>query len=200
MWLVGSTRSSWAPGFTMTCSNIYPCRSLYWSLANLYIIRRFEAAYSNITSVQSKISDLQLQLYCGLGEWRQVAYLNMCDLSQQWSSTWREYNTSGVRACRRPSASGGSCAATTYLINFQYRRVCGRVIGYQFGSPDAFSPQEITNETHVDGIIITCGSPREHVWTYTAGVTESSDTYGQAKCPCSSYPGRAAPSFVGGNY
>ena len=32
----------------------------------------------------------------------------------------------------------GTCAAHKYTIGRQYSRVCGRVIGYQVASPDAF--------------------------------------------------------------
>ena len=75
---------------------------------------------------------------CGPGPWFNIAHLNMSDPSQQCPSAWREYNSNGVRACRRPTSSG-SCPATFYSTSRQYNRVCGRAIGYQFGSPDAFS-------------------------------------------------------------
>ena len=78
------------------------------------------------------------QSHCGAGLWWRVAYLDMTDPSQQCPSAWREYNTSGVRACGRPINSTGSCAAVFYFTNRQYSRVCGRIIGYQFASPDAF--------------------------------------------------------------
>ena len=169
-----------------------------------------ESTNTNITSLhtqlinlqmqlQAQVSDLQVQIYCGPGEWRQVAHLNMSDPTQQCPSAWREYNTSGVRACGRPS-SGGSCAATTYPTSFQYRRVCGRVVGYQYASPDAFYRSGNINQQYTDGISITHGSPREHVWTYAAGVTESSSDHSLANCPCSSNPGGGPPSFVGNNY
>ena len=71
---------------------------------------------------------------------------------------------------------------TTYGI--QYQQVCGRVRGYQYRSPDAFSvscPHPCTiDNVYVDGISITHGSPREHIWTYAAGITE---TYAGV-CPC----------------
>ena len=172
-----------------------------------HITEELTGAYNNITSVQAQVialrtyvitesSDLQLQLYCGPGEWHQVAYLNMRDPTQQCPSAWREYNTGGVRACGRPS---GNSAATTYSIDFQYRRVCGRVVGYQFGSPDGFLSGNIS-QVYVDGISITRGSPREHVWTYAAGLTETASINGMSNCPCSTSPGSGPPSFVGINY
>ena len=177
-----------------------------------YITEEFTAAYSNITSLQSQVislmthvktqgSNLQLQVYCGPGEWRQVAYLNMSDSTQQCPSAWREYNTDGVRACGRPNASEGSIAAETYSVMFQYRRVCGRVVGYQYGSPDGFLLDiENINQVYVDGISITHGSPREHIWTYAGGLTETASINDVSNCPCSTSPGSIAPSFVGVNY
>ena len=54
----------------------------------------------------------EIQLHCGTGFWWQMAYLDMTDPSQQCPSAWREYNTSGVRACGRQPNSTGSCSAT----------------------------------------------------------------------------------------
>jgi hypothetical protein len=68
-----------------------------------------------------------------------------------------------------------------------YSRVCGRIIGYQVNTPDAFhpicsGPRDISNH-YVDGISLTHGSnPRKHnIWTFAAGNNEYGDKYG---CPC----------------
>ena len=66
---------------------------------------------------------------CGGGLWYQVAYLNMTDPSLRCPSAWREYNTSGVRACGRPHSTRG-CHATFHNANRPYSRVRGRVIGF----------------------------------------------------------------------
>ena len=154
---------------------------------------------SDIHSAQSQVSDLQLQLHCGPGEWRRVAYLNMSDPTQQCPSAWREYNTGGVRACGRPDSTEGSCAATTHSVNLQFSRVCGRALAYQFGSTDAFNLGTI-DQAYVDGISITHGSPRVHIWTYAAGATESGNSIIADNCPCSSNGGISAPSYVEDNY
>ena len=184
-------------------------------MTKAHIAAELGLTYSNITSVHSQVLDLrsqvtnlrtqftglQLQLYCGPGEWRRVAYLNMRDPTQQCPSAWREYNTGGVRACGRPRTSGASCPTTTYSINFQYRKVCGRVVGYQYGSPDGFhSGSANINQQYVDGVSITHGSPRDHVWTYAAGATESVRVNRYSNCPCSGSSGSTSPSFVGNNY
>ena len=126
----------------------------------------------------------------------------MTEPSLECPSTWREYNTSGgVRACGRPDTDGGSCPSTSYNISHQYSRVCGRVIGYQFGSPDAFT-RVSRNGIDVDGINIIYGTSTNHIWGYVAGVSEAKNyIHPYNKCPCNSFrtQGRPPP-FIGDNY
>ena len=123
----------------------------------------------------------------------------MTDPSQQCPPAWREYNTSGVRACGRPDFSAGSCLAVCYFTGRQYSRVCGRVVGYQVASPDAFRGFS-RNHIDLDGINITHGEQRHHIWSYVAGVTERSSRHGGSNCPCSTVPGNEPPIFIGGSY
>ena len=85
-----------------------------------------------------------------------------------------------------------SCASATYLINFQYNRVCGRVVGYQYGSPDGFLTGNV-NQRYVGGVSITHGSPRQHVWTFAAASSENGTVRPRENCPCSRHPGTTAP-------
>ena len=173
-------------------------------------IEQRAAAHQNITSVvQTLLSEYVcehidtrcLDMNCGPGEWRQVAYLNMSDPSQQCPSAWREYNTSEVRACGRPATSVGSCAGVSYSNNNeQYSRVCGRAIGYQFGGTDAFAFAADSLESYyVYGVSFTHGSPRTHIWTLAADITQNSGGHAWGNCPCAITPGPATPSFVGSN-
>jgi hypothetical protein len=83
--------------------------------------------------------------------------------------------------------------------------VCGRAIGYQYGSTDAFSylVVDTIDSYYVYGISVTHGLPRNHIWTFAAGLTEGHTTYQGPNCPCSN-PGHPSnvlpPSFVGNNY
>ena len=104
----------------------------------------------------------------------------MSDPSQQCPSAWREYNDDGVRACGRPENSQGSCAPVQYIIHQQYSRVCGRIIGYQFASPDAFR-----SRINLDGINIAHGADNYHIWSYVAGINQNTSSQSMAKCPCS---------------
>ena len=144
---------------------------------------------------------------CGEGLWYRVVYLNMTDPTQQCPSAWRLYNTSGVRACGRPATSGPSCPATFHSTGRQYDKVCGRIIGYQVASSDAFeisliNPQPSSlDDIYLDGVSITHGNPRSHIWTLAAGVTEGSysDRPGP-DCPCSREQAVQAPNYLRNNY
>ena len=66
--------------------------------------------------------------------------------------------------------------------------MCGRIKAYQFGGTDAFSNYHNKISTtidgaYVDGISVTHSSPRQHIWTFAAGVSEYSSTY-SGVCPC----------------
>ena len=158
---------------------------------------------SNISDVLNE-HNVHVALECGDGPWYQVAYLNMTDPSQLCPSAWREYNTSGVRACGRPVSSGENCSATLYTTKQQYSRVCGRVIGYQVGSPDGFLQFHFLdglNRGYMDGVSITHGDPRHHIWSYAAGATENRTDFTGSNCPCSLAQGTELRiSAVGSNY
>ena len=148
----------------------------------------------NITSTLG----LQPPHQCGVGEWIRVAYLNMKDPLQTCPSAWRENTTNGVRVCGRPLTSNDMCHGTFYSAGGRtFTKVCGRVIGYQSGRPDAFSGSTSINSAYVEGVSVTYGSPRSHIWTYAADYSETSSSNA---CPCDSGSSNNPPSFVGSNY
>ena len=165
----------------------------------------------NMSKIRTKLDNfistvnenLQIQSYCGPGQWQRVAYLNMSDPTEQCPTAWELYNTSAVRACGRPQSDALSneqnCPATAYSTNYQYSRVCGRVIGYQVGTPDAFS--SVQNTFELDGIVISHGTQHNYLWSYVAGWTESQSSryYTSSRCPCIRR-GRQPPQYVGDNY
>ena len=54
--------------------------------------------------------------------------------------------------------------------------MCGRVVGYQYASPDAVVSLQSHNDInsyYVDGVSITRGSPLQHVRTLMAGLVEA---------------------------
>jgi len=138
------------------------------------------------------------------GGWTRVANLNMSNPSEQCPGDWilQTYSSELRRLCGRNSSSGGCVSATYNTYDINYSQVCGRVIGYQYASTDAFGQHEAGNETiegpYMDGVSLTHGPPgaRQHIWSFTSGVQETNHT--TFNCPCAA--GRAAPSYVGSDY
>ena len=147
--------------------------------------------------IKSNLASLHIQSHCGAGQWHRIVFLNMSDPSQQCPSAWREYNTNGVRACRRPFSYTQNCSTTTYSTGRQYSRVCGRTIGYQLGSPDAFQ-RFGRNDIDLDGITITHGLQRNHIWSYVAGLNENNNSMSEGKCPCAG--GSQPPLYISNHY
>ena len=160
-------------------------------------------------NIKNNITDILQLIYnvpnCGNGPWLRVAYFDMSDPSQQCPSAWMEVTYNGIKTCGRPNSTTGSCPSTLYPVSHQYSKVCGRLIGYQFGSTDAFSIDDLENskrttidEPYVDGISITNGMPRTHIWTFAAGASENGSCI-SLNCPCSN-GNHLQPSYVGSNY
>ena len=145
---------------------------------------------------------------CGVGDWRSIAFFNMSDRSYRCPSPWREINANGVRACGRPYTSNwyGSCLSASLSLpspRQMYKKVCGRVIGYEYGSTDAFLNRWNNQNLNVCGVSITHGIPRSHIWTLAAGLTEGAYFDKSVNCPCAHPTQRmnsAVPSLVGNNY
>ena len=146
----------------------------------------------------------EMEQVCGSSGWMRVAYLNMTDPSEECPRGFRLYNQNGVRACGRPASSPGGCQSSVQFPTYgvPYSEVCGRVTGYQYFSTDAFaSPNVGINSSYVDGVSLTHGSPRRHIWTLAAGLHENILTRGGIyTCPCSPGSVQVPPAFVGNDY
>ena len=154
-----------------------------------------------------------MTLSCGniTGGWMRVAELNMTDTSQQCPSgglVERVYND--IRQCR--ISAGVDCSSTNYsTARTAYSNICGRITAYQVGSTNAFrrrSPSHSAsiNFNYVDGISLTRGIPREHIWTFASALDKSGNFTPSltSYCPCqnvsSGDPNGIVPSFVGEDY
>ena len=136
---------------------------------------------------------------CGSGGgWTRLAYLDMTDATQNCPPEFHYYIGSGVRTCGKQSVSGSSCESKLFSSNgISYTQVCGKAVGYQFGTPDGVNPHlNDINLVYMDGVSITRGSPRQHIWSLMVGV-HAHKQYGD-NCPCAG--GTPLPAFVGNNY
>ena len=110
--------------------------------------------------------------------WKRVAFLNMKDPDQTCPKSLRLYEDGSVRACGRRETDSGTCDSVWFSTGgYVYDEVCGRVKGYQFASPDTSAgphnpqaPEEDINGPYLDGVSITHGTPRQHIWSLFAGV------------------------------
>lgn len=111
--------------------------------------------------------------------------------------------------CGRGQSSPGCSSVHYSTFGVPYRVVCGRVIGYQFSTPNAFFAHHYdsalsVNEAYLDGVSITYGSsPRQHIWSFAAGISSSTTSLMTAHsvCTCeSSDLSILVPSFVEQNY
>ncbi len=145
---------------------------------------------------------------CGSSRWTRVAYLNMSEASTTCPSSLSLHSTP-IRGCGRRSGPG-VCDSVLYPVQHAYSRVCGRIIAYQKGTPDAFAEYFNTfgantiDQVYVDGISLTHGpaGSRSHLWTFAAALNQHS-TITVAICSCTrdseNWP-HQLPSFVGNNY
>ena len=137
------------------------------------------------------------------GGWMRIAYLNMSDSTEECPPGFRLYNQNGIRACGRPELSpANSCQSVKFsTYGISYSQVCGRVIGYQYGHPDSLFPGRNINEAYVDGVSLTHGNPRKHIWTFMAALQENYFYQnGVHECPCAPNSPVTVPSFIGNNY
>ena len=146
-------------------------------------------------------------VYCDMGNlcnttggWTRMGYFDMADATTSCPSGFRQYTKGSIRACGRPGNSA-SCVSQQIPPNvLSYSEICGRVVGYQYATTDAFRGGGGINSYYVEGVSITYGSPRTHVWTLAAGSRENHNDGGGYSCPCNTGSTQNPPSFVGSNY
>ena len=174
------------------------CRNIsQWKPSGVYWIEGIDGSASQQYCDMSRTC-------CGrTGGWMRVANLDMKVRKQQCPSGFRLV-TSPRHSCGRHSPG---CVSTTFPVHgVEYSRVCGKIIGYQDSTPDAFASyvgrQTTLEGPYIDGVSLTHGSsPRKHIWTFAAAADESRSNH--LVCPCTrsdhTYTGRVPP-FIGHDY
>ena len=132
-----------------------------------------------------------------------AAYIDVTNENNTCPEGFNVTVVNSTRMCTRSHTDGGCSSFTFPTFGVPYTKVCGRARGYQYRSPDGFRkfiPFE--GYPNVEGLIITHGTPRNHIWSFAAGLSKDFNYYNYAlNCPCSSpYPGQPAPSAVGEDY
>jgi hypothetical protein len=55
--------------------------------------------------------------------------------------------------------------------------VCGKIRAYQYATPDSFGLRDthgqVIDGNYVDGVSLTHGNPKHHLWTFAASLDET---------------------------
>ena len=144
-----------------------------------------------------------MTLSCGglTGGWIRVAELDMTNSSHQCPSGLGLHTDSDKRVCEKIDTKYGCTTLNHFDANYQYSNICGRIIGYQIGTSDAFySTRNNINSVYVDGVSLTRtrGNLRHHIWTFASGASHGAS--GPPSCPCNGSDATPPPAFVGEDY
>lgn len=165
---------------------------------------------------QQAISGSSIMVYCDMertcggvtGGWMQVANIDMTDPTQTCPTGFREIirTEAPTRICSTQSVTRGCFGTSFSASGVLYSHVCGRVIGYQEGTPNAFYPYHINtdltiDEIYVDGLSLTHGSPRQHIWTFVSALDETDGHLSACMCSNTDVTAFASiPPFVANDY
>ena len=179
--------------FATSCKELYQCNpALPSGYYNIWTPQGVERVYCVMNTAN-----------CGniTGGWMRAAYINMTDAANSCPVELTYYTQNSTRICSSNISSGGCTSVNFPTFGVPFTKVCGRALGYQYGHTDAFSTGNSSIDSHyVEGLSVTHGTPRNHIWTFAAGGSQDYDGIA-SNCPCASpYPGPAAPPFVGENF
>ena len=182
----------------LSCEHIYNNNRETVNKNGYYAINNNQWTFCNMTAIAASYFTFSC---AGVrGEWRRIANFNI-NAENDCPTGWNKSSLNNVSFCRSSGGNQGrGCYSTTFSTNHvSYLTVCGRARGYQKGITDAFYAGGNIDDSYVDGLSITHGSPRQHIWTYAVGYSEHVGN-NPSRCPCAASPGRVPPSFVGSNY
>ena len=142
----------------------------------------------------------------GTGGWRRAIYLDMTDPNTECPSGWSIITSDSKRTCGRASTGGYTCDSVFFPVSGRsYSQVCGRIRAYQSGRTLAFHGYnshryDTIDSVYFDGVAIMYGSPRQHIWTFAAGIWENNTRSTYYVCPCDTSGDVPIPPFVGEDY
>ncbi|XP_065911845.1 uncharacterized protein [Dysidea avara] len=165
------------------------CREIY----NKNPVGRNQSGYYWIKSYETTMKvycDMHMICGCIQGGWMKIADVHD---GQNCPSTWKSSTVPGtsIKVCRSGKDAGGAYSATysTEGACEGFQHFCGKITGYPKGTPDGFNPRWIggkqIDDPYLDGLSITYGKPRKHLWSLAMG-----------SCPCYKTPGPNPPAFV----
>ena len=174
-----------------SCNQIYQHNPTSRGTVDQYWIKTDEGLFKVTCNMKLKCGGVE-------GGWMQVVDVDM-NRDDSCPGTWQKI-TNPRKLCLG-FLSAGCAPANFHVKGISYDNICGQAKAYQKGTPDGFfrTTTQSIDGNYVDGISITLGSPRKHVWTYAAGLSDDYD-YKDYNCPCATIPGTNPPAFVRNNY
>lgn len=156
------------------------------------VVKALQPAFS------TELGRIRASLHCGQHsrKWRQVVSIDMTDPTID-ECPYKLSKYSNIKANVNQMACGGDNCGQHYSfpIRGKYTHVCGYVRGYQSGTTTAFIGRSI-DDHYADGVLITSGNKRTHLWTYAVGKSKTPDH----SDPCFNRTERIVsyiPNFVG---
>ena len=132
----------------------------------------------------------EMRNVCGgeSGGWMRIADVDMTQSNAQCPSPLKQVSGKQLCEAKIVSPDGGCSGPSTFETrSIQYSRVCGRIRAFQKGSTDAFAKRArgvSIDEAYVDGISLTYGEPRQHIWTFASALNDLPEGFKFAQCPC----------------
>ena len=162
-----------------SCNEIYQRNPTSRGTIGQYWINTNEGLFKVTCNMKLKCSGVK-------GGWMQVVDVDM-NQDKNCPGTWHKITTPR-RLCL---GYVPSCASAHFDVKgVSYEHICGEAKGYQKGNMNAFWNDNgfSVEGAYVDGISITIGSPRKHVWTYAVGRSDNYD-YDRLtiNCPCATH-------------
>ena len=123
----------------------------------------------HLEAIRAQLSEMvsDTLAFCGGPGWRRVAYLNMSEPNTTCPDQWRLFQRGSLSLCGRKELHSASCDSVHYSTK--------RIIGYQYNTPDVAlhhfydgTPGNQINEPYLDGVSVTYGKHRKHIWSFFA--------------------------------
>lgn len=181
-----------------SCNAIYECDPTFPS--GHYWIRNSTGGAVQV------YCDMEIENCGNITGWRRVVKINMTNGNDTCPQELTYTVVNSTRMCTRVPTVYDRCTSVTFPTHtVPYAKVCGRARGYQFSATSAFYGYHVRGQTsldeaYVEGLSVTHGSPRKHIWTFAAERSKDHD-YFNGNCPCNPLPlSQASPLIVGEEY
>ena len=144
-----------------SCNDIYQINKASRGVSHNYWI-------NTTTGVHEVYCDMELECGGHKGGWMRIADLNTTR-GDICPSEWITLTQPLVCVASINNVNGGCFSAVFSTLSIPYSKICGMAVGYQRSQTDGFAatnfPSRSINGPYVDGVSITYGNPRKHVWT-----------------------------------